>query len=236
MLALFRSLRSRRLRPEIMDQPDLDPELHRQALRALGRLNLVTRTASALWPRVRRLAREKPIRVRDLGCGGGGVAIALRRRAVEAGLEVEVEGCDISPVALEHARRQAARHGAEVRFFELDVLGGERLPEADVMVSSLFFHHFREDQVIGLLRRMAQAVRSHLLVDDLIRSPLGYLYAYTGCHLMSRSPVVHNDGPISVAGAFTPDELLSLAREAGLDRARVERRWPERLLLSWRRS
>ena len=42
------------------------------------------------------------------------------------------------------------------------------------------------------------------------------LLALAGCHLLSGSRIVHIDGPISVAAAFTPGEALSLAERAGL--------------------
>jgi hypothetical protein len=57
--------------------------------------------------------------------------------------------------------------------------------------------------------------------------------AVVGCHLLSGSRVVHVDGPISVAGAFTPGEALSLAEQAGLQGATLTRHWPQRYLLTW---
>jgi hypothetical protein len=62
------------------------------------------------------------------------------------------------------------------------------------------------------------------------------LLACAGTRLLSRSPVVHVDGPRSVAAAFTPAEALDLAQRAGLTGATVVRRWPCRFLLTWRRE
>ena len=63
----------------------------------------------------------------------------------------------------------------------------------------------------------------------------GWLLAHVGTRLLSRSWVVHTDGPRSVAGAFTVAELRELAAEAGLVGAEVAWRWPFRMLLTWRR-
>jgi hypothetical protein len=46
---------------------------------------------------------------------------------------------------------------------------------------------------------------------------------------------VHVDALLSVEGAFTPDEALAVAHEAGWDGATVGRKFPFRYLLSWRR-
>jgi hypothetical protein len=53
--------------------------------------------------------------------------------------------------------------------------------------------------------------------------------------LLSRSPIVHFDGPVSVQGAFQMQEVQTLAVRAGLLEATLRRSWPERYLLSWRR-
>jgi hypothetical protein len=61
------------------------------------------------------------------------------------------------------------------------------------------------------------------------------LAAQLGSRVLTTSHVVHVDGPRSVEGAFTRAEALALAERAGLNGARVSRRWPFRWLLTWRR-
>ena len=56
-----------------------------------------------------------------------------------------------------------------------------------------------------------------------------------GCRVLSRSPVVHVDGPRSARAAWTVTELRGLAERAGLAGASVERRLPCRMLLDWSR-
>ncbi len=81
----------RRCVPEVMDQPDLDPRLHAQALQGLARLNFWSGSARILWPPLSALARRlrpRPLRVLDLATGGGDVPVRLWRRASRAGLDV----------------------------------------------------------------------------------------------------------------------------------------------------
>jgi hypothetical protein len=58
--------------------------------------------------------------------------------------------------------------------------------------------------------------------------------AWMGTRLLSRSWVVHHDGPLSVKGAYTPTEILDLASQAGFRGCLLERSWPERYRLCWR--
>jgi SAM-dependent methyltransferase len=219
-----------------MDLAELDESVHSLALRGLGRINRLSLSASILWPAIADLARDqhgRPVRVLDLASGGGDVPINLAKRARRAGLDVRIEGCDISPVAVTFAGRAASDADVPVRFFPLDALN-EPLPEDyNVLMCSLFLHHLTEDDAITLLRKMADAAGSMILVNDLLRSPLGYWLAWAGCRMLSRSPIVHHDGPASVRSAFRLAEALSLAERAGLNGARIERRWPRRFLLTW---
>jgi 2-polyprenyl-3-methyl-5-hydroxy-6-metoxy-1,4-benzoquinol methylase len=235
---LLSRLRQRHREPEIIDQPDLDEGLHLQALRGLERINWWSRSAGILWPPLRAQALQispASLRVLDLATGAGDVPLRLWRKARRTGIPMVIEGSDRSPRAVAHAQRRAAALGADVRFFPWDALAG-LLPEGhDVLTCSLFLHHLDEDQAVELLRRMAGAARRLVLINDLCRCVLGWLLAYAGTRVLSASPVVHSDGPLSVAGAFTRAEALDLARWAGLEGARVARRWPFRYLLSWQR-
>jgi SAM-dependent methyltransferase len=225
--------------PELMDQPGLSPARHVQALQGLARINFLSASAGILWPELAQLARGmagRVPRILDVATGGGDVPIRLGRRARRAGLLFHMEGCDISPVALEHARAQADRVGVSVRFFEQDALAGPPLGDYDAVICSLFLHHFDEGPAVMLLRRMADAASRLVLVNDLQRSRTGLLLAHLAGHLLTTSDVVHIDGPRSVEGAFTIAEARALAERAGLVGARVRWRWPFRWLLSWRRN
>jgi len=217
-----------------MDQPDLDAKKHAQALRGLRRINRLSRSGTALWNRIAALAPEgssTPLRVLDVACGGGDNAVTLAGQAQRSGRRVEIEGCDISAVAVECARAQAGAQGVSVQFFACDAL--RALPgEYDVVTCALFLHHLSDDEAVTLLRNMAAAARRLVLVDDLVRGRAGYLLAWFGCRLLSRSPVVHYDGPVSVAAAFTPDEAKAIAGRAGLRDVTVTRHWPQRYLLA----
>jgi 2-polyprenyl-3-methyl-5-hydroxy-6-metoxy-1,4-benzoquinol methylase len=221
-----------------MDQPGLDAGEHANALRGLARINRLSRSDAILWPAIERLARTvhgQPIRVLDVASGGGDVPIALAKRALQTGRAVEIEGCDVSPEAVRHAGQHAMENGLSLRFFELDALK-EPIPAGyDVVTCSLFLHHLDEADAVAFFRKAADASRRLLLVNDLKRGPAGYVLAWLGCHVLSRSPVVWHDGPVSVAGAFTLAEARTIAVSAGLAGASLTSHWPRRFLLSWSR-
>lgn len=237
-MALFASLSQRNKQPELMDQPDLAEGAHRGALQALARINWLSGSARILWPALRRLALEhrgRPLRVLDIATGGGDVPIGLHRQAQRAGLPIQFTGVDVSPTAIAHARQRAGEARSAVVFFQFDALHADLPEDFDVIMSSLFLHHLERDEAIELLRRMGQATRRLVLINDLIRCRAGYCLAWLGARVLTGSKIVHVDGPRSVAGAFTMAEVSELAHAAGLVGAQVSRRWPFRFLLQWRR-
>jgi hypothetical protein len=80
---------------------------------------------------------------------------------------------------------------------------------------------------------MAAATRHLLVVNDLRRCCSGLFLAHAAGRLLTRSGVVHTDGPRSVRAAFKPAEMRTLAHRAGLTHATVSHRWPCRLSCVW---
>lgn len=228
-------MKQRVLEPELMDDPAISVARHRQALRGLERLNRISRSAQLVFACLRDLARpdDAPLRVLDLATGGGDVPIALDRLAQRTGVPLQIAGCDVSATAIEHARHRAAVAGAEIDFFPLNVMTQPIPLGYDVLTCSLFIHHLTTNHARHLLSKLAATVGRRVIINDLCRSPLRLMMVKLASHALSRSPVVHVDGPRSVRAAFTADELRNLAAEAAMKGARVEARWPARLLLVW---
>ena len=228
-MTLAHSLLNRRFDAEMMDEPTLDEAEHRQALSGLSRLNLMAVTGRRIWNAVRPLVDDlggsRPLRVLDLACGGGDVPIRLWHWARRAKKKIEIVGTDLSPLAMSVAAANARQAKADVHFELLDAT--EKLPTGfDVVMCSLFLHHLSEQDAQQQLRNMAVAANRLVLVDDLCRTPLAYRLVWLGSHLLSRSPVVHCDGPRSVANAFSLSEAEGLFAAAGLPQAEVRARLP----------
>ena len=225
--------------PEVMDDPGLEERRHFVALEGLARLNRLSAGARHLWPPIHRLAGQlgtDRLRLLDVATGGGGIPIGLWRRARRQGLNLEVTGVDVSPRAVRFARERAERCEADVSFAVWDALGDELPQGYDIVICSLFLHHLDDTQACRLLRAMAASARHLVLVSDLLRGTLNLLMVRFAARLVTRSDVVHLDGERSVRAAFREREVLALAEAAGLREATLNRCFPCRFLLAWRRS
>jgi SAM-dependent methyltransferase len=194
-----------------MDQPGLDAARHEHALGGLARINFFSGSARTLYRPLLGLHRAlgaDRLRVLDVACGAGDVAIRLWWKAARAGLDWRIAGCDISPLAVRHARARALGcEEARVHFFVHDVLARPLPGSYDAVLCSLFLHHLGDDQAVAVLRSLANLAGGGprlVLVDDLDRSWAGLALAHVATRLLTTSSVVHTDGPRSVRAAFTP--------------------------------
>lgn len=229
-------LAQRQVEPEIMDDPQLDAAKHDVALRGLARINWFSGSSRILWRPLREMARRlapQPLRVLDLASGSGDLPRRLLHRAKREGVALHMAGCDRSAHAVTVAQRQADAEMLDVKFFMLDVVNDPLPTGYDVLMSSLFLHHLETAEAARFLQRMAASARTLVLVNDLRRCIGHYVLAVAATRILSRSPVVHMDGPRSVAAAFTLPEVRQLTHNAGLGPIHLTRHWPYRFLLIW---
>lgn len=240
--AWFRSLKVRDLRPELMDHPDVPLESHLDALRGLERINRISRVGAVLWNTMRPVAvrQNDAVSVLEIASGGGDTALSLARRAARDGVALLYTGVDISDTAVTLARRRASATvqagSTRLEFLQEDVFTWTPPRKFDVVTCSLFLHHLTRPTAVELLRRMAALSRRLVVVNDLVRSTLGYWAAKAACPIVSRNHIVRCDGPQSVAAAFRKDEVGRMAHEAGLGSAKVRGIRPFRYLLTWEPS
>ncbi|MDZ4848573.1 MAG: methyltransferase domain-containing protein [Pirellulaceae bacterium] len=237
-------MKSRNLVPEKMDDPNLNPAEHRQALNGLRRVNIISRTSVVVARQIKSFCEALQLssaRVLDVGCGSGDVAYGVAK-TLPANGQWHIEGWDISSTAIEYAKQlhqsstaldalSKRNLRASLSFHAQDIYSSTSEP-FDFVYCSLFLHHFSEQDATRLLKRMRELSRVAIIVDDLDRTRFGYWMAKVGVNLLSRSPVVHFDGPQSVRAAFSMTEIQALARDVGLDRISLKRRWPARWLLA----
>src|SRR5690242_11114559 len=200
-----------------MDAPDADPALVRKSLRFLRRVNRLLGYTRSTLHHLERFSRswqrDEPIRILDVATGSADLPRAILRWADARGFGVmRLVGLDLHATTAAAALAQNA--DPRIRIVRGNALA---LPFADdsfdYVTTSLFLHHLDDDDVVCVLREMARVARRGIVVGDLIRRKRAYLWIKL--FTLFANPIVKNDGPASVAQAFTRDEILSLRDRAG---------------------
>jgi 2-polyprenyl-3-methyl-5-hydroxy-6-metoxy-1,4-benzoquinol methylase len=197
----FKSSR-RIIRPEILD--DQTPDSGARSLHDLARINRYLGGHEATRKALRSVAPDGLFTVLDVGAASGDTGEAIRTafpKATVTSLDYRVH----------HLRRAAQPKVAA------DAFGLPFAPRSfDIVHCSLFLHHFKDNDVVALLRGFREAARLAVVVNDLERHRLAYLFLPFTKWLFQWDPITLHDGPISVQAAFTASELRDLAGKAGL--------------------
>lgn len=211
---------------ELMDDPSVRYEEFEQTLKQLRTLNVLSNVYRPTWRAVEKLARNagsKSLRVLDLGCGYGDVLREMRRRAAQAGLTLECTGVDINPWARVAAVKAAPEGGIEYVTSNVFDLGADA--RWDIIISSLFFHHLDDEDIVRLLKWISDHAVLGWYIDDLQRHWLSYGLIHAIVRLGRYNRLVRHDGPVSVAQSFTRSDWHRYAERAGLDAIAIRWHW-----------
>jgi ubiquinone/menaquinone biosynthesis C-methylase UbiE len=214
---LIPDLTTRRRSDEWMDAPDADPALVRKSLRFLRRVNRLLGYTRSTIKHLERFSRSwhpaERIRIIDFATGSGDLPRAILKWARRKGFDVHVVGVDLQATTAQAALTQFAPD-PRLQIVRADVL---ELPFADgafdYATTSLFLHHLDDKDVVRVLATMSRVARRGIIAGDLLRRRRAY--AWIKLMTLVANPIVKNDGPASVAQAFTREEIIALRDRAG---------------------
>ena len=221
--------------PERIDTGDYTPEEYKTFLREIAFINRYFGDKRALEKSLLSEIESSDLRefsVLDVGCGSGELLRIIAEFAAKAGLEARLTGLDLNPIS------STATHEWSERFSEIVSVQGDalKLPFAnatfDYAISSLFFHHLSDQQIVAVLREMDRVARRGVVIIDLHRDVVPFIGYKILCFVFRISELVRHDGSLSIRKGFRVGEFERLAKSAGLVDARINQTSPGRVVLS----
>jgi SAM-dependent methyltransferase len=207
--------------PESLDVGVPEPE----ALASLGDLRFVNRwlggretLRSTVQPYL--LSSDRP-RLLDVGCGSGDVSSFLARAMPRP---VQAVGLDLKMLHVQQAPSEVQPLVGNARALPF------RAESFDVVLVSLFLHHFDAADLPSVLRGLYATCRRALVVTDLRRALVPYVFGCVSFRWLFRSRVSVEDGLLSIRRGFRDDELHEAFVQAGIPHVRIRRVFPYRLL------
>ena len=222
-------MRVRSSETELLDEADLGQAEINASLDFMVGVNRRFGGTRAILDYFRRHAAERSLTVLDLGTGAGDIPRALVEWAESESKEIEVTALDVNPRCLAYAR---ARHPSDrIRYLEHSAFRCEELGSFDYVVSSMFFHHLSDDEIVALLKTINRCARRGFVVNDLYRSRLHCTAAYLAA-LSTFKPVVVSDAPLSVRRGFREKDFERYRDASGISDLRIQRKPLWRLTMS----
>lgn len=215
---------------EILDDPDVDPDVVTRSLADVVRSNSLFGGLSSAIDELKDALKEVPPQATllDVGTGLGDIPCRAREVARENGIQLTTVGLDS---AIELARASRAVLTLSVC---ADAL---RLPFADhsvdIVMCSQVLHHFSGVDALRLLREMNRVARVRVVVSDIRRSWFAAAGLWLASFPLRFHAVSRHDGVVSVMRGFTPEELVDIVRQAVARKPVVHCRRGFRVTTSW---
>ena len=218
---------------ELLDDPRADDGDVVASLRDIARINRAFGGTAAAAARLDEylgtVAPGARLSLLDVGTGAADIPRAVARRAARRGIRIEVLGLERHRAAA----REAAREGGVAAL----VADGGALPfrgrSVDLVLCAKLLHHLPGDAGRRLLTEMDRVARLAVVVADLQRSAVAAAGIWLASFPMRFHHTTRRDSVISVFRGFSPDELRTVCRQAGVA-AEVKTHMGWSLTAGWR--
>lgn len=174
--------------------------------------------------------------ISDWGCGGGDSLRVLANWARRQGLNLKFVGVDATASAIEYAKQKSFDY-PEISYIHSDVMAHDlRTNQFDIVISSLFTHHFDDQSWIELIKKMLDCSKQAVVVNDLHRHWFAYHSIGVLTQLFSKSIMVKHDSKLSVLKGFQRKELNNMLNKANIESYKLKWMWAFRWQLIVKKS
>jgi 2-polyprenyl-3-methyl-5-hydroxy-6-metoxy-1,4-benzoquinol methylase len=180
------------------------------------------------------LEDRRVLKIIEIGCGGGDNLKAISKYLDRHGYSSQLTGVDINPECINFAR--AGCKPGDIDFICSDYKKLQLEEKPDIIFSSLFCHHFTDEDLVFMLNWMKENVTRGFFINDLHRHPLAYYSIQFLTRIFSKSRLVKNDAPLSVQRGFKKKDWNDLFRKAGLIEFECNWHWAFRWLVIYKNN
>jgi 2-polyprenyl-3-methyl-5-hydroxy-6-metoxy-1,4-benzoquinol methylase len=226
------NLNTRSYQQELLDQDDIPFNDIRVTMQELNVINTLLGGHAITQRGIRYFMNNssyQPLTIAEIGCGGGDNLIAIDKYCSRLGWPVQLVGVDIKRECIGFAQTQVPRGTILIcSDYRKTKWPG---PKPDIIFSSLFCHHFTDEQMAEQLHWLRDNSRLGFFINDLHRHPLAYHSISILTRLFSKSYLVKNDAPLSVARSFRRNDWQRLLTGVGISNYRISWHWAFRFLV-----
>lgn len=228
------NLNTRSYQPELLDAADIPFAAIQQNMQELNTINTYlgghTITINGIKKILKTFAAAQPVVICEIGCGGGDNLKAIEKWCIRNKIKVRFIGIDLKPTCIAFAQQQYPSLNANWIVSDYKAVQFTT-DKPDIIFSSLFCHHFEDRELVTMLQWMQQNTSNGFFINDLHRHYLAYSSIKLITGIFSKSYLVKNDAPLSVARGFKKREWQHLIKTAGITNCSIQWKWAFRHLI-----
>jgi hypothetical protein len=212
----FISTKNRTDKEELMDDFSIGGDLLRDTLDKLENINRWLggnlMTVKALKKVLKNHPKEQELIIADIGCGHGDILRDVAKFGRKNGYKMKLIGMDANPTAIAYANELSTEF-PELSFKTEDIFSEAfKNRKFDVVLATLFLHHFKEAQLVSFLGNTLKQTKIGIVVNDLHRHKLAY-YLFMLLSVFIKNNMIIEDGLTSVLRGFKRNELMHISNK-----------------------
>jgi 2-polyprenyl-3-methyl-5-hydroxy-6-metoxy-1,4-benzoquinol methylase len=212
----FISTKTRTDKEELMDDFSIGGDLLRDTLDKLENINRWLggnlMTVKSLKKVLSNHPKEQEVVIADIGCGHGDILRDVAKFGRKNGYKMKLIGMDANPTAIAYANELSTEF-PELSFKTEDIFSDKfKNREFDVVLATLFLHHFKEPQLVSFLKNTLKQTKIAVIVNDLHRHKLAY-YLFMLLSAFIKNKMIIEDGLTSVLRGFKRNDLERISKK-----------------------
>ena len=212
----FISTKNRTDKEELMDDFSIGGDLLRDTLDKLENINRWLggnlMTVKAFKKVLKNHPKEQELTIADIGCGHGDILRDVAKFGRKNGYKMKLIGMDANPTAIAYADELSTEF-PELSFKTEDIFSEAfKNRKFDVVLATLFLHHFKEAQLTSFLGNTLKQTKIGIVVNDLHRHKLAY-YLFMLLSVFIKNNMIIEDGLTSVLRGFKRNELAHISKK-----------------------
>ena len=214
---------------ESMDDFSMDNAGLVTALDDIARINQLLGGNAVTLDGVKTLIKDFPkdhiITIIDFGCGSGDMLRMLSKYGKDNHLNFKLIGIDANEATIRHAEK-CSTNFENISYLAEDIfLYDFSKLSIDIALITLTLHHFKNDEIIKIMKVIFNLVKKGIVVNDLQRSKLAYRLFQAIIFIFRLEKMTANDGLISILRGFKREDLEKFSKDLGLKKYSIKWKW-----------
>ena len=213
---------------EIMDDFLLEGDEFKDALDKIAGINRILGGNALTLKGVKKLLSgidiTKQVTIVDIGCGNGDMLRMLSAYGNKNGLDFKLIGIDANRFTINYAEKLSESY-PEITYECRDIFEKGFNLNADIILSTLTLHHFKDEEIVYLMKLLYETVNIGVVINDLHRSKTAYRLFSLICKVFGLSSMTREDGLVSILRGFRKKDLEAFSKKAGFKKYSITWRW-----------
>lgn len=210
-----------------MDDFSMKGELLRDTLDKLGSINKWLGgnriTLNGIAQLLKGQAKDRTYTIVDLGCGHGDILRLVADFGRTTGYKFKLIGIDANQDAIDYAKELSVNY-PELSYKNVDIFSEAfQKIDFDIALTTLFLHHFKDDDIASLLQSLSNKATLGVVVNDLQRSSMAYgLFKLLGVTISNQ--MIKQDGLTSILRSFKREDLERISKQLNF-KSQIRWKW-----------